>query len=385
MDKKNINILIVDDIANMRRTIRNMLKFSGYKNFYEAENGKEALKILEKHKIDLMLVDWNMPVMNGMELLKKIRNDEKLKFIPFIMITGELDKNTIAEAAEYGADEYLVKPFITKTLEKKIENVFSARTAPNKPSFHYFRGEKFSAENNDKEALEAFKTAIKLDKEFLKAYVGMARVLIKNNKLKEAEEVLKETIKINSNYIEANQLLGEIYLMLNKDDDALFFLKQAYNLNPKNIDRNIKIGDVHLKRDEIEEADKFFQEAIKYDKSKTDAIIKIADTLMKYQKYEKAETILNDLTKDFPDLLIAYNRLGIALRKQGKYKEALEAYNRALQYYKKDENIYYNIGRTYFEINDYRKAYNYFKKALKLNPEFKEAKEALELIKKYLN
>ena len=376
--------LIVDDIANMRRTIRNMLKYMGYKNFYEAENGKVALSKLRTHKIDFVLADWNMPVMNGMELLKAMKQDERLKFIPFIMITGELDKSIIAEAAEYGADEYLIKPFVAKTLQKKIENALSSRTSPGKPSYHYFLGEKLLTENRDKEALEQFKKAIKLDNKFLRAYAGMAKVLIKNKKYQEAEKVLKEALKINPNFIEGNQLLGEVYLEMDKDEEALHYLKQAYSLNPKNTERNLKIGDIHLKRNETEEAERFFQEAVKYDSNKSNVIIKIADILMKHGKYEKAENMLIDLTNDYPDMLIAYNRLGIALRKQGKYREALNAYQKALQYYDKDENIYYNIGRTFFEMKDYQKAYTYFKKALELNPTFEEAKVALKLVNKYL-
>ena len=384
MVNDKLNFLIVDDIANMRRTIRNMLKYLGYKNFYDAENGKVALKKLKNHQIDIVLADWNMPVMNGIELLKAIRNDDKLKLLPFIMITGELDKSIIAEAAEYGADEYMIKPFVAKTLQKKIENVISARNDPEKPLYHYFLGEKLLTEGKDREALEEFKKAIKLDNKLLKAYSGLAKVLIKHGKFNDAEKVLKEALKINPNFIEGNHLLGEVYLELNNDEEALHYLKQAYNLNPKNVDRNITIGDVHLKRGESNEAEKYFEEAIKYDSSKTKALIKISDILMKHGKFNKAETILTKLTEDYPDMLIAYNRLGIALRKQGKFREAIKAYNKALEYYDKDENVYYNIGRTYFEMKDYKNAALYFKKALKINPEFNEAKEALALVEKLI-
>ncbi len=379
---KNISILIVDDIANMRRTIRNMLKYLGYSKFYEAENGKKALLKLKLHKIDLIISDWNMPIMNGIELLKEVKKHPQWKFIPFIIITGETDKSIIAEAAEYGADEYMIKPFVVKTLETKIENVFSNKNNPDSPVYHYELGEKYLIEGKYKEAFEEFKKALKLDYKFLKAFGGMAKVLMKKGKLKEAEEVLNEALKINPNYIEGNQLLGEIYLQMNKDDKALEYLKKAYNLNPKNTERTLKIGDIHVKRNEIEEAEKYFENALKYEKDKANALIKISDILLKYGKYEKAENILSDLTEEYPDMLIAYNRLGIALRKQGKFGEALAAYNKALIYYDKDPNIYYNIGRTYFEMKKYDDARKYFNKALELKPDFKEAEEALKLLDK---
>ncbi len=382
MEDKKITILIVDDIANMRRTIKNMLKYLGYENFFEAENGKKALAILKNHHIDLVICDWNMPVMDGIEVLKEMKRDNRLKFIPFIMLTGEGDKSIIAQAAEFGADEYLIKPVVVKTLQKKIENVLGRKKNENSPTYHYELGEKYFLEGKYSEALEEFKKAIKLDYRFLKAFGGMAKVLIKKGKFQDAEKVLKEALKINPNYIEGNHLLGEVCLELGKDDEAIEYLKKAYNLNPINPERTLTLGDVYLKKGDEKEAEKYFKETVEIEKDKAKALVKISDVLIKHGKYEKAEKILTELTEDYPDMLIAYNRLGIALRKQGKFREALAAYNKALQYYDKDANIYYNIGRTYFEMKNYTEALKYFKKALELNPSLKEAEEAIELVKK---
>jgi len=120
----NIKILIVDDFETMRRIIKGALKQMGFKNIIEDEDGDLALKTLKEEKVDLILADWNMPKMNGLELLKAVRGDENLKNIPFIMVTAEGQKDNVMEAVKAGVSNYIVKPFTPETLSEKIKKVF---------------------------------------------------------------------------------------------------------------------------------------------------------------------------------------------------------------------------------------------------------------------
>ncbi|RUM87099.1 MAG: response regulator, partial [Thermodesulfatator sp.] len=95
----SIRVLVVDDFATMRKIIKNILTQLGFKNIIEADDGTTAWEILQKEPVDLIISDWNMPKMNGLELLKKVRSDEKLKDIPFLMVTAEAQKENIIEAA----------------------------------------------------------------------------------------------------------------------------------------------------------------------------------------------------------------------------------------------------------------------------------------------
>ncbi|MCS7199018.1 MAG: response regulator [Caldimicrobium sp.] len=119
----NIKILIVDDFSTMRKIIRNILTQLGFKNIVEADDGTTALDILNKEKIDLIISDWNMPKMNGLELLKAVRSNENTKDIPFIMVTAEAQRENILEAIKYRVSQYVVKPFTPETLKEKIEKV----------------------------------------------------------------------------------------------------------------------------------------------------------------------------------------------------------------------------------------------------------------------
>lgn len=121
LDKK---ILIADDFAGMRMVIRSILKNIGFTNINEADGGKAVLRLLRKQKYDLILCDWNMPDMPGVEVLRKIRSDDELKDMPFIMITAEAQEENILEALEAGASSYIVKPFAAETVSKKINEIF---------------------------------------------------------------------------------------------------------------------------------------------------------------------------------------------------------------------------------------------------------------------
>ena len=123
MTKAEMDILIVDDTITVRTIMRMQLKHMGFNNIYEAHDGSAALKLLQSRKIDLIISDWNMPVMNGVELLREVRGSEHLKNIPFIMVTAEASLARINMALQLKVDELILKPFTLEVLEKKIIQV----------------------------------------------------------------------------------------------------------------------------------------------------------------------------------------------------------------------------------------------------------------------
>ncbi len=119
-----MDVLVVDDFATMRRILKNILKQIGFTSLSEADNGKAALNMLKKQKFDLILCDWNMPEMSGLELLNEVRSDNELKDTPFIMVTAEAQKDNIIQAVQAGVSNYVVKPFTAETISEKLEKVF---------------------------------------------------------------------------------------------------------------------------------------------------------------------------------------------------------------------------------------------------------------------
>ncbi len=120
----NMKILIVDDFSTMRRIIKNLLRDLGFTNTSEADDGLTALPMLQQGSFDFLVTDWNMPGMEGIELLKKVREDEELKSLPVLLVTAEAKKEQIVEAAQAGVNGYIVKPFTSGTLKEKIDKIF---------------------------------------------------------------------------------------------------------------------------------------------------------------------------------------------------------------------------------------------------------------------
>jgi len=121
---KNMKILIVDDFSTMRRIVKNLLRDLGFNNTQEADDGLTALPMLKNGDFDFVVTDWNMPGMQGIDLLRNIRADANLKHLPVLMITAEAKREQIIEAAQAGVNGYIVKPFTAATLKEKLDKIF---------------------------------------------------------------------------------------------------------------------------------------------------------------------------------------------------------------------------------------------------------------------
>ena len=121
---KDMKILVVDDFATMRKIIKNLLHELGFTKITEADDGTTALPMLQKYEFDFLVTDWIMPRMQGIDLVKEIRKDPNLSSLPVLMVTAEAKREHIVEAAKAGVNGYVVKPFTTQLLKKKIDMIF---------------------------------------------------------------------------------------------------------------------------------------------------------------------------------------------------------------------------------------------------------------------
>lgn len=121
---KNMKVLIVDDFSTMRRIIKNLMHDLGYSNTFEADDGTTALPMLRGGGFDFLITDWNMPGMQGIDLLKAVRADPQLANLPVLLVTAETRREQIVAAGEAGVSGYIVKPFTVQTLKEKIDKIF---------------------------------------------------------------------------------------------------------------------------------------------------------------------------------------------------------------------------------------------------------------------
>jgi two-component system chemotaxis response regulator CheY len=124
----HMRVLVVDDFATMRKIVRNILKQIGFENITEAEDGNAALQMLKNETVGLVVTDWNMPNMNGLDLLRQIRQNPKTANLPVLMVTAEGLKENVLEAVKAGVNNYVVKPFTAEVLQEKIEAIFKKQS-----------------------------------------------------------------------------------------------------------------------------------------------------------------------------------------------------------------------------------------------------------------
>ena len=124
---KDLKFLVVDDYSTMRRIVKNLLHDLGYANVTEADDGNTALPMLQNGSFDFLITDWNMPGMPGLDLLKAVRANDKLKKMPVLMLTAEAKREQIVEAAQAGVNGYVIKPFTAATLKEKIDKILESR------------------------------------------------------------------------------------------------------------------------------------------------------------------------------------------------------------------------------------------------------------------
>jgi two-component system chemotaxis response regulator CheY len=122
-----MSILVVDDFSTMRRIIKGLLQDLGFANITEADDGLAALSLLKAGNFDLLITDWNMPGMQGVELLRQVRADERMQKLPVLMLTAEAKRAQIVAAAQAGVSGYVIKPFTAATLKEKIDKIFAVK------------------------------------------------------------------------------------------------------------------------------------------------------------------------------------------------------------------------------------------------------------------
>jgi len=371
-------VLVADDIANMRRTVKNMLRQLGIINVEVVEDGNAVIRRL---KVDgdsclFVLLDWNMPVMPGIYVTREIRADSAMYDLPIMMVTAEADKNQIAQAVEVGVSGYILKPFVTQVLQDKILNVIMAREQP--PEFVRLlnAGNVLVKKGEYGKALSIYNHALALR--------NTARVMVQIGELYElmgegekALAMYNNAVENNPMYLKAYVKAAEAHLKNDEQEEALVFLQKAREISPINHDRSMTMGNIHLKKGEDEKAAKHYNDAIKIAPEKA---MSAAEELLSHGKAAKAEELLRRaLEKDRKNISVV-NRLGISLRRQGKWREAIREYERGIMMEPADEALHFNMGKAYAEGRDFKMAIKLFERVLQINPELEEAEREIEAI-----
>lgn len=244
MDRKTQTILVVEDNIMLQKMVTAMLEGIGFQKFITAPNGKVAWeKLTEEEPIHLILSDLNMPEMNGIELLEKVRASEKLWDLPFIMITSEENQEQLISSIEVEVDCYILKPFTPIKLEEEIARVLEKKYNPSPYTLALQRGRALIAAGEDAaKTLTIFETASHLQPQEADPYYFSAIIHEREERHAEAKACLEKCIELKEAYPKAYDLLGLIYHRENDYAAEHKILSRIAELSPHKVKRNLNLA-----------------------------------------------------------------------------------------------------------------------------------------------
>lgn len=247
IDLRNMTVLIVDDMEGMCKAIRSMLMVLNFgREFLYATNGQEALNVLNRSSVDLVISDWNMPVMTGVELLLRMKEDQRLRDIPIVMVTAEANMEIVAEAAEAEIDAYILKPITVEALGRKINEMAERVNNPSPMQIH-LKNARTCAETGDYElAISEAQLAMDAEPRSSKPVHELGYIHYLKGNLKEAEALLCKAAEMNHLDVFAFHYLGDIYLKLGRVDEAILNFDKAMKISPRHVTRAIDFGKLLL-------------------------------------------------------------------------------------------------------------------------------------------
>jgi CheY-like chemotaxis protein/Flp pilus assembly protein TadD len=380
---KDMTFLIVDDIDNMRRSVKAMLKLLHYgKDFYEAANGRDAWQLLQddKIKIDFVISDYNMPHTSGTELLNLIRASKSLRDIPFLMVTAEANMDIVAEAAEHDVDAYMTKPFVTATLEQKINELLDQLNTPTPFAQHLLNARTLEEKGDVAAAIDEAKKAAKINANSSRPYREMGRLFVKKGDYKRAQFCFEKATELNRLDVSSYHALGQIYYKQGKMNLALENFGKAMDISPRHSDRALNFAKLLLKKNQLAEAEKVMRLVLKTKANDPDFKEDIADTASLHGLCELAVKTYREVLRADPERYYLNKKIGLTCFRMGEYSEAVKMLEKGLDKVPEDIQALMALAKAYLTLNIKMRADNTLAKVLRIDPKHQEARELLAKI-----
>lgn len=280
--------MVVDDHDAIRKGIKRVLLRMGFGEVIECFDGSDALKILAKKPVDLLICDLYMRQVSGFKVLEQIRNRKIGSDIPVIIVTGEASKEEIVKVADMGAEDYVLKPFQASDLEKKVIKILNKFYSPTPIIKATRRAERHFLKHEYREALVAFDSAFKLDPESMRVVHGKALTLEALGRVEEALDLLRKLSVHNQSYHRNFGAMADIYLRQNRVKDAIEALRKELEINPMQPDRQIHLAKLLLKEGDALGAIDHYRYALKQNAKKKEALMGMGLAYSMANNLEKA-------------------------------------------------------------------------------------------------
>jgi two-component system chemotaxis response regulator CheY len=371
------NVLIVDDQPRMREMIRDMLRKNGFDNLFFAESGKQALKFIVKQEVNLVITDWNMPNMTGIELLKQIKRDPLFFAIPVMMISDEIAEDKVMYALEEGTDGFLVKPFSENDLIKNVKQVMAKSDSKDKMSQIIFEMRRMMLSKQYKEALAIGLEVLKYSKNQRVALLT-CECFYQIEDYDKAMSMMADTDDDRRSSQQTN-LMGKIHLGLGQFSEGIVALEQAVRINPLNHERKLDLAGAYFSTGKTAEAEKIIRNIL--NSKPTDLeLVGIAQIYLDQNNLDRAGEYLRQTVDPIKESVHVFNNYAVALRRADRMEDATEIYLKCLKIDPESDVLNYNLAVLYAKSSKFKEAREFASEALKLNPENRHAEELLQKI-----
>ena len=379
IDIREMTVLVADDMPNMINSIRGMLKILNIgKIFVTANNGEEAFRVLQNQPVDLAILDYDMPVMTGAELLREMREDRRFRDIPAIMVTAQAYRDFVAEAGESTVGAYILKPVTVKVLEEKISSVIKEANNPPPMVMHLKMARDFEEQGEIDESIIQAKLAMEANPKATRPIRELGYYYLQKNDLKEAEKWLLKAAEMNVLDVFAFHHLGELYLKIDDIEKASFYFEKAMEISPRHLTRAINFGKTLVARGMTEKAVNVFEKTFVLSDNPTQLKEDISEFCLESEFYEYAARLLESIVMEHPNRSDLFFPIGLNLEKMGDLRKAVTYLVQAEAAEKENTEIKIHLAKNYLVLDKPIMAERPLKEVLKLNPENQVATELLK-------
>lgn len=379
IDIVEMTVLIADDVPNMVTAIRSMLRHLNFgKTFMLAHDGEAAWNLLKKEPVDLAILDYHMPVMNGAEVLSRIRESRALRDLPVVMVTAQANREFVAQAAESEIDAYILKPATVKVLGDKILNVVRNANSPSPMVRHLKEARQHEENGNIDAAIEAARRAMEANPASSRPPRELGYYYLRKQDLKAAEKWLAMAADMNPLDVSACHHLGELYLQSNDIEAASRYFEKAMQISPRHVPRAVYFGTTLLEKKRVEEAMQVFDKALSLSGRDTELQENIALTCIEKGAKPYGAKLLEGLYRQDPNRDNLAARLGITFRELGQFGKALTYLTQAEKQSPKDVDLKIHLAKVYLAMGKIIRAEKLLKDALKIDPENEQATDLIK-------
>ena len=371
------HVMIVDPSPNYRNSLKQFMLNLKIKNIRCVSSVKEARRAMITLPVGLLIVEWIGSEENGLQFHRNLTREKKNEMIPFLLLSGENQRQDIILASEVGVISYLLKPFSFETFVEKISILLNDVTNPNPTKQSLRRGFLAIDENELIEARSFFHEALKLDPRSAKAYSGLAHVELKQQNYPLVISNLKKALKLNPSFLEAHRLLLDVFEKTQNHEGMMEQAQLLHQESPENPKYTLILATLYLKRKQLDKSESFFRKTMQLAPSLADSYKGLGHIAVERKNYEKADKFFQKALDLDQNDVSTLNSLGLTYINLGRFEDGLQKYRQALSLKPNDHRILFNIAQAYEKQEKKKSAYEYYKRCLMEKPDFEKASRGL--------